>query len=187
MQTTSIRNYAHYFLCFLISSGISYGQSLGNAGTIQGSVADPSGAAIPNATVVLTNPVSGYRRTVVGGSDGSFRINSIPPNPYHLEVSAAGFSTSAQDVDIRNSIPVQVRATLAVAGSQTTVNVDATAATLENDPSAHVDVDRSLLLKLPVVDPAAGLSQAIVYSTGELRRTPTDFFIHLATTRKSAS
>jgi hypothetical protein len=68
-----------------------------------------------------------------------------------------------QDVDVRNAVPIQIKASLALAGSQTTVNVDATGADiLENDPSAHVDVDRTLLLKLPTVDPAAGLSQTII-------------------------
>src|SRR6202011_5771505 len=37
---------------------------------------------------------------------------------------------------------------------------------IENDPSAHVDVDRNSIMKIPAVDPAGGLSQTITYSTG---------------------
>ena len=68
---------------------------------------------------------------------------------------------------MRNAIPVQVKVKLAVAGGQTSVTVEAAGADmLENDPSAHIDVDRSLLQKLPSGDPGGGLSQAITYSTG---------------------
>ena len=154
-----------------------FGQSLGNAGTIQGTVADPSGASVARAVVTLSNPVSGYKQTVAAASDGSFRLVNIPPNPYHLEVTASGFDTFPLDVSIKNAIPIQVKAVLAVAGGKTTVTVEAAGADiLENDPSAHVDVDRTLMMKLPVFDPAAGLSEAIVYSTGGVAADANGFF-----------
>jgi hypothetical protein len=152
-------------------------QSLGNAGTIEGTVTDPAGATVPNATVSLSNSVSGYRQSVTTAMDGSFRLVNIPPNPYHLEVTAAGFTVFAQDVNVRNAIPVQMKAALALAGAQTSVTVEAVGADiLENDPSAHVDVDRSLILKIPAVDAAGGLSQAIIYSTGGVAADGNGFF-----------
>src|SRR5262249_55445062 len=106
-------------------------------------------------------------QTVKTGSDGSFRLVNIPPNPYHLDVKAPGFSDFSQDVTIRNSIPVTVKASLAVAGDKTSVVGEAAGAdVIENDPSAHVDVDRSLIHKLPARSPGASLSQVITYSTG---------------------
>ena len=141
-------------------------QSLGNAGTIEGSVLDPSGAVVAKAPVSVHNVVTGYTQSVVSGADGSFRLVNLPPNPYHLEVKASGFAVFSQDVDIRNAIPVQVKATLAIAGGNTTVTVEGAAEALENDASAHVDVDRTLILKMPAFDPSGGLSQAITMSTG---------------------
>ena len=47
---------------------------------------------------------------------------------------------------------------------------------VEVDPSAHVDVDRTLLMKLPSVDPGGGLSQAITYSTGGVAADGNGFF-----------
>ena len=99
-----------------------FGQSLGNAGTVTGNVVDPSGAAVPSATVTIRNPVSGYSQSVSTGSEGSFRLSNIPPNPYHMEVTAAGFAVFAQDVEIRNAIPVQIKATMALAGAQTSMS-----------------------------------------------------------------
>src|SRR4029077_5800019 len=88
-----------------------------------------------------------------------------------------GFSTFAQNVDIRNAIPVQVKAALSVAGAQTTIVVEGGAAeALENDPSAHVVVGRSQMLKIPAMDPGAGLSQAITYSTGGVAADGNGFF-----------
>ena len=155
----------------------AFGQSLGNAGTIEGTVVDQSGAAIPKAEVRLSNAVSGYTQTTIAASDGSFRLGNIPPNPYRLEVNASGFGTYSQQVDVRNSVPVQIKPTLAVAGTRTSVTVEATgAAIVENDPSAHVDVDRSQMLKIAGFDPGASLSEAIVYSTGGVAADGNGFF-----------
>jgi hypothetical protein len=153
------------------------GQSLGNAGTIEGTVVDQSGAAIPKAEVRLSNAVSGYTQTTIAASDGSFRLGNIPPNPYRLEVNASGFGTYTQQVDVRNSVPVQIKPTLAVAGTRESVTVEAAGTGIvENDPSAHIDVDRSQILKIPAFDPGAGLSEAIVYSTGGVAADANGFF-----------
>ena len=163
----------------LVYCGIAGGllaQSLGNAGTITGTVLDPTGAAVAKAEVTIRNAVSGYMQTVVSGPDGSFRLSNIPPNAYQLEAKAPGFAVSSQNVDIRNSLPIQVKATLALAGAQTSVVVQGAVEALETDPSAHVDVDRSQLSKIPAFDPAGGLSQAIVYSTGGVAADGNGFF-----------
>jgi hypothetical protein len=158
-----------------IASGL-LAQSLGNAGTMTGTVLDPTGAAVAKGEVTIRNTVSGYMQTVVSGPDGSFRLSNIPPNPYQLEVKSPGFAVFSQNVDIRNSLPIQVKATLALAGAQTSVIVQGAAEVLETDPSAHVDVDRSQLSKIPAFDPAGGLSQAIVYSTGGVAADGNGFF-----------
>jgi hypothetical protein len=142
-------------------------QSLGNSGTITGTVVDPSGAAIPGAQVTVHNNVTGYMQTVMSDAGGAFRLVNIPPNSYHLEIQASGFTTYSQDVEIKNSLPVQLNATMALAGSTTSVTVEGGASeALETDPSAHVDADRNQLMKLPLSDPGGGLSQAITYTTG---------------------
>src|SRR5579863_3869227 len=95
------------------------GQSLGNAGTIDGQVLDPSGAAVSKATVNLHNPVTQYQQTVESADDGSFHLTNIPPNSYHLEITAQGFATFSQEIVIRNSVRIPVKATLAVASAVT--------------------------------------------------------------------
>jgi hypothetical protein len=162
----------------LLGCGLSVrAQSLGNAGTIEGTVSDPSGASVPDAKVTISNAVSGYKQSATSAMDGTFRLVNIPANPYHLEIMAAGFGVFTQDVNVRNAVPVSLKLKLALAGAQSSVTVEAAGADiLENDPSAHVDVDRSLLLKLPSSDAAGGLSQAIMNTTGGVAADANGFF-----------
>ncbi|MGA3188149.1 MAG: TonB-dependent receptor [Bryobacteraceae bacterium] len=162
-------NKALALAALILLTGAAFAQSLGNAGTITGTVVDPSGALVPQATVTLTSAVTGYKQSVTSGPDGSFRLTNIPPNSYHLQVTAAGFSVFTQDLAVRTSVPVDVKAILPVAESVSTVNVEASGgAQVETDPSAHTDVDRSAFQRLPETTPGGGLSDAITYSTGSV-------------------
>jgi len=64
-------------------------QSGSSSGSISGTVLDPSGAVVANATVEIHNPVSGYDRTTTTDAKGNFSFPNIPFNPYHLSVNAA--------------------------------------------------------------------------------------------------
>ncbi len=164
-------------LAVLVSSCTALAQSLGNAGTIEGTVIDPSGAPVPNAAVTLHNPMTGYDQTTKSGNDGTFRFGNIPPNPYHLGVTVTGFNAFSQEVDIRNAVPVRIKASLTVGSTKESITVEASGADMvELDPSSHTDADRKLLEKLPLSDPGAGLSQAITYSTGGVAADGNGFF-----------
>ena len=137
---------------------------------------DPSGAAVANAAVTLHNMLTGYNQSTMSNTDGAFRLGNLPPNRYHVEVKAPGFSPSSEDVEIRNAVPVQLKVAMALASESTSVTVEGAAEALEVDPSAHVDTDRSLIDKLPVGGAGSGLSQAITYSTGGVAADANGFF-----------
>src|ERR1700753_3317331 len=120
-------------------------QSLGSAGTVTGTVTDPNGAVVPNASVTIANPVTGYTRTVNSGTDGTFRFDNVPPNSYGLSVTASGFNPSQQPLDVRSSVPMSLKIQLTVGGTNETVTVTSTGAgdVIENVPEAHVDVDET--------------------------------------------
>ena len=151
---------------FLAAASTILAQSLGNAGTIQGTVRDPSNASIAGAQVVFSNANTNYSQKTVSGADGAFRLVNIPPNSYHLNITAGGFTAYHADLQIRNAIPIQVAAVLQVAGSETAVTVEAGGNLIENEPTAHVDVDRELISKLPSVNPGSGLTDAITLTSG---------------------
>ena len=72
--------------------GCVFGQS--TAGTLQGTVLDPAGAAVPNATIVIKDPSAGTTRNAVSGTDGIFILNGVEPGTYNLTITAkAGFKT----------------------------------------------------------------------------------------------
>jgi hypothetical protein len=135
-----------------------------DAGTVRGSVLDPSGAAVPNATVELQNPVSGYNKNVKTDAQGKFELDNIPYNPYHLSASAAGFQGAEQDVNVRTPLPVDTKITLTVGAAKASVTVTEAGDLLETDSTAHTDVDRDLFDKLPLESASSSLSSLVTLS-----------------------
>ena len=169
--------------CLLTFSSGLMAQSLGGAGTIGGTVTDPSGAVISQATIEIRNPITGYKQATRADGSGTFRLLNVPPNPYHLQVSALGFAPSEQDITVRTSVPINLTIPLALAGETTTMNVEATGETLvETDPSSHTDVNRDLMDKLPTSSPGNGLNQAILYSSPSVAADSNGFFTRLEIT-----
>ena len=64
--------------------------------TINGVVKDPTGAAIPNARVELTNVGTSVVRTTTTNSDGAYAFPSVVPGVYTMQASATGFSAVTQ-------------------------------------------------------------------------------------------
>src|SRR3569833_630515 len=138
-----MRSLAIIILAALCSSTASKAaQATGTAGTISGTVVDPSGAVVAGANVRLTNAVTNYAQEAKTATDGTFRLVNVPHNQYHLEISAPGFVPFRQDVPVRTSVPIAVKAALTLSGETETVNVEASPDVLENVPAAHTDVNQ---------------------------------------------
>ncbi|MGA9210477.1 MAG: TonB-dependent receptor, partial [Terriglobales bacterium] len=138
----------------------------GTSGSINGTVADPSKAVVPNAIVEIRNPVSGFERSTTTDSSGKFSIPNVPFNPYHLTVTVTGFAPYVQDIDVRSVVPVNLSVSLAVKGTSTEVTVEAAAEDLlENTSSFHTDVDRGLFDKLPLESASSSVSSLVTLAT----------------------
>ena len=136
----------------------------GGSASISGTVLDPAGAAVVNATVEIQNPVSGVDRTVRTDTTGGFSFANVPFNPYHMTVIAPGFDSNVQDVEVRSTVPVEIKVSLKIAGAATTVTVTAGEDLLENDSTAHTDIDRQLFDKLPLESSSSSLSSLVTLS-----------------------
>jgi hypothetical protein len=137
----------------------------GNSGTIRGTVLDPSGAAIPGATVEIQNPVSGFDKSVIANREGSFELDNIPFNNYHLSASARGFQGAEQDVNVRSPLPLELKIGVKLGTTSQTVTVTEGGDLVETDPTTHTDVDRGLFDKLPLESASSSLSSLVTLAT----------------------
>ena len=149
----------------VLSVGTANAQSGGSSGSINGTVLDPSGAVVANATVEIHQAVSGYDQTTISDNNGKFSFSNVPFNPYHMSVTAAGFAPYAQDVEIRSVVGTNVKVSLAVAGASDTVTVEAGGDLVENDSTFHSDIDKNLFDKLPLESASSSLSSLVTLST----------------------
>ncbi len=152
-------------LLALAFAALSAPAQSGNAGAVRGTVTDPSGAVVPNAAVRLTNVVSEFDETTSTDSEGQFVFPNVPFNPYKIEVSAKGFATLVQGVEIRSSVGVSVKLVLQISGGSQTVTVESSGDLIEDDPTFHVDVDRDLFNQVPLESASSTLSSLVTLTT----------------------
>jgi hypothetical protein len=156
---------AAFVVVFCLASGL-HAHAQSNSASLSGAVLDSSGAVVPNATVEIHNPVSHFDRSGTTDGAGRFSFANVPFNPYHLTVAAKGFAAYAQDVEVRSTVPAEIKINLRVAGSSETVNVESEAGDLlENNPTFHSDIDRNLFDKLPLESTTSSLSSLVTLST----------------------
>ena len=127
--------------------------------------------------VTITNPVSGFTRTATTDAAGRYVFNNLPPNPYHLSFTAQGFQTLERDVDVRTGVPITMDLSLALAGASSSVEVVGhNEDLLERSPTAHTDVDQTLIAKLPIESSAGGLNQVVTLASPGVVADSNGFF-----------
>ncbi len=153
---------AAFLIISFFSLGVtSFAQSAGNSTSVTGTVLDPSGAVVPNATVEIRNPVSGFERAVTTNSTGGFTIPNVPFNPYHLMIMSPGFAPHVQDIDVRSVVPIILSVNLKLQSAETVTVESGAEDLLENDPTFHTDVDKNLFDKLPLESQSSSVSSLI--------------------------
>src|ERR1700746_2215796 len=104
--------------------------------TINGTVHDPSGAVIPDASVLLHNNGTNFDRPVTTNSVGAYVITNIQPGNYDLRVSKDGFTTSAQmNITLVVNETPTFDFSLTAGSMKETITVQAMDAALETSPS----------------------------------------------------
>ncbi len=129
----SVRNTSLLFLLILIllTAAIVVGQE--TTGTILGTVKDPTGAVVPNATVVVTNTDKNVViRTITTSAGGEFVAPLLPIGRYTLKATAAGFGTTVQtDITLNVSDKLTYNLVLKVGVAAEQVTVEAAAMQVE--------------------------------------------------------
>ena len=140
------------FLCFALGIGVA-SLSAQTLGSVHGTVLDPSGAAVPNASVTLTGP-NAVVKVAQTDSSGTYTISGLTPGMYSARIGAAGFGlVERKDLDLS-------------AGRAMTMDVHLSIAT-ETQEVTVADVQRVEL------DPTQNAS-ALVLKEGDLDMLPDD-------------
>ena len=143
-------------------------------GKITGTVTDPNKAAVPGASVKITDPARGTSVSLTTNDEGFFQAPYLLPGTYQVVVEVAGFKKYIQGgVELRINETRDLEITLEVGGSQETVTVTAGTADLNTaDANLGQTVDQKRLAELPLVhgDPYTliGLSPGVAH-TGSQR------------------
>jgi hypothetical protein len=150
-------------------------QGLGGAGTVQGTVKDPTGGVMQAVEVRISNPVSGFSRVAATDAAGTYVFSNLPPNPYHLTVEAQGFKSVERELDVRSAVPIQLDLTLDIGVAEAVSVVGHAEDLLERDPTAHTDIDTRRIDKMPI-ETSAGLNQVITMASPGVVADSNGFF-----------
>ncbi|TAM84437.1 MAG: hypothetical protein EPN47_01840 [Acidobacteria bacterium] len=110
------------FAFALMGSRVALAQE--TTGSIQGTVADPSGAVIPAAQVVVTNRQTNNQRTTTTTNAGLFNFTSLPIGDYDLKVTKEGFRQYVQSkihLDVNDKLNFQIGLTVGAVTQTVTV------------------------------------------------------------------
>ncbi|MBV8476568.1 MAG: TonB-dependent receptor [Acidobacteria bacterium] len=106
--------------------------------SVRGTVTDRSGAAVTNATILLSNPERATQRATTTGSTGQYEFLQLPPGTYELVVQAPGFRRyEEKNVQLLVNTPTTANVSLEVGASSETVEVTGEA-TLVNTTDASL-------------------------------------------------
>ncbi len=118
---------AAFFVLFAV-------QALAQEATIVGTVTDPTGASVPNATILITNTDTGVARNIPSNSDGQYVVPDLQIGHYVVHVSATGFKAAEQKgVTLNVGDRTRLDFKLQVGSTQETVTVEANAVTVQTD------------------------------------------------------
>jgi hypothetical protein len=136
----------------LLVSPAANAQGVGASGQIKGTVFDPSGAVVPNATVEVLDTGKGTRYSTVTDASGQFQFPSLPPSTYDLTTRLAGLQTQVQkglELEVGQTAIVDFH--LALAGASAEVQVSAEAVMIEVTRGSQADiVDQKYIADLPI-------------------------------------
>ncbi len=153
-----------FFVALLAATAHASEQSTGSSGSVSGFVTDSTGAAIPGASVTVSNSVSGLNRQTKTDATGHYQVINLPLNTYNVSVAAAGFANTTQQAAVSSFVPLVLNVKLNVSETSTEIEVDA-APTVISDPTFHTDIDRASFDKLPLESASSALSSLVTLSS----------------------
>src|SRR5258708_4888766 len=141
-------------------------------GVINGLVNDPSNRVIVGAEIIAVNDATGVKYTTKTNAEGIYVLPNLPPGPYRLQVSKAGFKTLIKpDIVLNVQDALSINFTLPVGAVFEAVTVEG-GAPLVNTESAAVStvVDRGYVEQMPLN--GRSLQDLILLTPGVVTNSP---------------
>jgi hypothetical protein len=128
----------------------TYAQKI--TGSISGTVTDASSAAVPGATVTVTNTATNKVYTVTTDAQGGYTVAELPESTYQVEVKATGFQDYvAKGAVVHVATTTNINAQLQLGGVSQTITVQANAIQVQTDTAAlGAVVDSTQVRELPL-------------------------------------
>jgi hypothetical protein len=123
---------------FLLAAQFAFGQV--DVTAVTGTVKDPSGAAVPGATIVVTSGSTNAKYNATSGAKGDYAVPALSAGPYTITVTKAGFKTATISTTLIVGVPSSVDVDLQVGATTETVQVTA-GATLVQAETADVSTN----------------------------------------------
>jgi hypothetical protein len=126
-KNLSIKLFSLLTLSLVLSIGQVFAQSTVTGG-INGTVTDPQGGVVPNATVTVTNLGTNNVVTVNTNQDGGYRVSNLAPGTYNVETTVSGFAPAKAEnivVEVGQTTTVDIPLTLGTATAVVDVNAEA--------------------------------------------------------------
>ena len=133
-----------FFVSIFTTSGLAHGQAR-TEGQLSGTVVDPSGASVPDASLTVTLTTIGYTKTVATNSSGEYVFADLQPGTYKLYINAKGFGPKVyNEVVVYAARTTDLNVQLQLGATAESVEVSAVGEVLEtstNTLSTTVDTD----------------------------------------------
>lgn len=123
-----------------------------STGSITGTVSDPTGAAVPDASVTVTNTGTSQTRVVQTNASGVFSFPDLPIGTYTMEIAKSGFQTQKRTAtDLLTGQTIGIDVTLKIGTQVETVEVGTEAVQVQTSTSEVAStVDQQQMQELPL-------------------------------------
>jgi hypothetical protein len=124
--------FAVLVVSFVVFLPVSFAQK--TTGDINGTVTDPSGAALPDCALTLTDQANGSVRKTTSNAQGNFSFLQLPVGSYTITATKEGFKTLTQkDVAVHVATVTNTSVALEIGATTETVTVEAQAVNLNTE------------------------------------------------------
>ena len=170
----STRATSYISIYFLMLTTVNLELSLAQSGTssaISGTVADPTGAALINASVTATNVDTKFSRAGLTNTDGRFLFSQVNPGTYTVTVKASGFAEQTSppvEVGVGRTVTLNLNLSMSPTSQSVEVKAEQAMLSLEN-PNTTTTLESQTITSLP--NPGQDLTFIAQFAPGALMNT----------------